>query len=638
MDFSRLRASTIPGLLVERARARPARVAFRAKELGVYRETTWAALAARVAAVAQGLAARFGVGRGSTVAILGDPCPEWTIADLAAQALGAVTYGIYPTSAPGEVRYLLEHGGARVVIVEDQEHLDKTLAVLDDAPGVRGVIVVDTRALFMYRSTRVHRFADIEAAGRALAPVDALARLAAGVRPDDAATIVYTSGTTGHPKGALYRHGQHLAACANILAHYPILTDGEHRVVAMLPLCHTMGRNTVITMPLLADIVPHYPESLATVAESLYEVAPTFVFTVPRYLQKFAAHLLVGIDASTTLKRAAYHAALRLGARAVARGATALPGRDERGGVWGAISGPPMRIVARGLVFRWLLEKVGFARVRLLISSGAPLPPAVATLWQVWGVNLCEAYGQTETGGALVSGQRGPYPRPGDVGAPAPNVEVALGDDGELRVRGPDLFAGYWRDPEATSAAYRDGWLLTGDVAERTAEGALRLVDRRKDLVITAGGKNVSPSQIETGLRASPYVSDAVVFGEGRKYLAALIEMDYETVAEWARERGLTHTGYASLAAHPEVTRLLDAEIARANASFGRVEQVKTFRVLPRELDPEQEGEPVTPTRKVKRRLMLERYHDLVESMFASDEERRITAEVAALTRDKKES
>ena len=638
MDFSRLRASTIPGLLVERARARPARVAFRAKELGVYRETTWAALAARVAAVAQGLAARFGVGRGSTVAILGDPCPEWTIADLAAQALGAVTYGIYPTSAPGEVRYLLEHGGARVVIVEDQEHLDKTLAVLDDAPGVRGVIVVDTRALFMYRSTRVHRFADIEAAGRALAPVDALARLAAGVRPDDAATIVYTSGTTGHPKGALYRHGQHLAACANILAHYPILTDGEHRVVAMLPLCHTMGRNTVITMPLLADIVPHYPESLATVAESLYEVAPTFVFTVPRYLQKFAAHLLVGIDASTTLKRAAYHAALRLGARAVSRGATALPGRDERGGLWGAISGPPMRIVARGLVFRWLLEKVGFARVRLLISSGAPLPPAVATLWQVWGVNLCEAYGQTETGGALVSGQRGPYPRPGDVGAPAPNVEVALGDDGELRVRGPDLFAGYWRDPEATSAAYRDGWLLTGDVAERTAEGALRLVDRRKDLVITAGGKNVSPSQIETGLRASPYVSDAVVFGEGRKYLAALIEMDYETVAEWARERGLTHTGYASLAAHPEVTRLLDAEIARANASFGRVEQVKTFRVLPRELDPEQEGEPVTPTRKVKRRLMLERYHDLVESMFASDEERRITAEVAALTRDKKES
>jgi long-chain acyl-CoA synthetase len=629
MNFERLRGSTIPGLLVERARTRPRGVAFRAKELGVYRETTWDALASRVAAVAQGLAAEFGVGRGGAVAIIGNPCPEWTIADLAAQALGAVTYGVYPTSAPAEVRYLLDHGGARVVIVEDQEHLDKVLTVLDQCPGVRGVVVIDTRALFMYQRAGVHRFADVEARGRAAAGVDSLARLASAVRPDDAATIVYTSGTTGHPKGALYRHGQHLAACANILAHYPVLTDGEHRVVAMLPLCHTMGRNTAITMPLLADVVPHYPESIDTFADTLYEVAPTFVFTVPRYLQKFAAHLLVGIDASSRLKRAAYRAAM-----ALSRGATTVPGRPERRGVWGAISGPPMRTISRALVFRWLLEKIGFSRVRLVLSSGAPLPPAVATLWQAWGVNLCEAYGQTETGGALVSGQRGPYPRPGDVGTPAPNVELSLAAGGEVLVRGPDLFCGYWRDEAATAATYHDGWLATGDLAERLPDGALKLVDRKKDILITAGGKNVSPSQIETALRASPYISEAAVFGEGRKYLAALVELDGETVAEWARERGLAHTGYASLATHPAVMRLLEAEIERANAGLARVEQVKAFRVLPRELDPEQEGEPVTPTRKVKRRLMLERYHDLVESMFGSDEERRITAEVAALTKE----
>src|SRR5437773_5391149 len=346
MDFSRLRASTIPGLLVGRWRARPARVAFRAKELGVYRETTWAALAARVAAVAQGLAARFGVGRGSTVAILGNPCPEWTIADLAAQALGAVSYGIYPTSAAAEVAYLLNHGGASVVVVEDQEHLDKVLAVLEQCPGVRGVVVIDTRALFMYEHASVHRFADVEARGRASGSVDALARLAVEVRADDAATIVYTSGTTGHPKGALYRHGQHLAACANILAHYPVLMDGEHRVVAMLPLCHTMGRNTAITMPLLADIVPHYPESIDTFAESMYEIAPTFIFTVPRYLQKFAAHLLVGIDASSRLKRAAYRGALALGRRAVT---------DRRSGR--AAAAGIAATIARALVFRWLLEK-----------------------------------------------------------------------------------------------------------------------------------------------------------------------------------------------------------------------------------------------------------------------------------------
>jgi long-chain acyl-CoA synthetase len=624
MDFERLRGSTIPGLLVERARTRPAAVAFRAKELGVYREVSWAALAARVAAVAHGLAAAFGVGRDTAVAIIGNPCPEWTIADLAAQALGAVTYGIYPTSAPAEVRYLLEHGGARVVVAEDQEHLDKVLAVLDQCPGVRGVVVVDTRALFMYRRDRVHRFADVEAHGGAAASVEALARLAAAVRPADAATIVYTSGTTGHPKGALYRHGQHLAACANILAHYPVLAERPHRVVAMLPLCHTMGRDTVITMPLLADIVPHYPEGVDTFAETLYEIAPTFVFTVPRYLQKFAAHLLVGIDASSPLKRAAYRAALVLGRRAATarRGGRASPAARLAAGA------------ARALVFRWLLEKIGFARARLVLSSGAPLPPVVATLWQAWGVNLCEAYGQTETGGALVSGQRGPYPRPGDVGTPAPNLEVRLGAAGEVLVRGPDLFAGYWRDEEATAASYRDGWLATGDLAERTDDGAIRLVDRQKDILITAGGKNVSPSRIETCLRASPYISEAAVFGEGRRYLAALVELDYETVAEWARERGLAYAGYASLAGHPEVTRLLAGEIERANAGLARVEQVKAFRVLPRELDPEQEGEPVTPTRKVKRRLMLERYQGLVESMFASDEERRITAAVAALTKE----
>lgn len=624
MDFDALRASTLPGRLVARARARPGRVAFRAKERGVWRETSWRTYAERVGAVALGFAREFAIGRGQTVAIMGNPCPEWAVADLAAQALGAVTYGIYPTSSPAEVRYLLEHGGAALVVAEDQEHLDKTLAVLDACPGVRAVVVVDTRALFMYRDRRVRRFADVERAGaQALAAEpDALARLAGAVAPGDAATIVYTSGTTGHPKGALYRHGPHLAACANILAHYPVLTEGEHRIVAMLPLCHTMGRDLAITMPLLADVVPHYPESVDTFGEALFEVQPTFVFTVPRYLQKFAAHLLVGLDQSSTVKRAAYRAAMAAARRAL----------EAR---WRGRAAPLARLAAaaaRGLVFRWLLEKVGFARARLVLSSGAPLPPAVGALWQAWGVRLCEAYGQTETGGGLITGQARPCPRPGDVGPPVPGTTVRLGADGEVLVRAPDLFAGYWRDAEATAAAFRDGWLVTGDVGAWVEGGALRLVDRQKDLLITAGGSNVSPARVETVLRASPYISEAAVFGDGRKYLVALLELDGETVAEWARERGLAHTGYASLVTHPEVLRLVEQEVARANRDLARVEQVKAFRLLPRELDPEQDGEPVTPTRKVKRRLMLERFGDLVDAMYASDEERRIAAEVAALT------
>jgi long-chain acyl-CoA synthetase len=620
MNFEALRASTLPGLLVERARTRPERVAFRAKELGIWRETTWRELAARVAALACGLAREYRIAAGETVAIIGNPCPEWTIADLATQALGAITYGIYPTSAPGEVRHLLQHGGASLIIAEDQEHLDKTLEVLDQCPNVRAVLVVDTRALFMYRHPRVRPLAEVERRGRkALAgEPDALDRFARALSPNAPATIIYTSGTTGHPKGAVYRHGPHLAACANIIEHYPILKSHEHRAVAMLPLCHAMGRNLAITMPLIADIVPHYPESVDTFADALYEIQPTFVFTVPRYLQKFAAHLLVGLDQSSWIKRAAYRAAMTVGRRALDRRWTRGNGR--------AVSLPAA--LAREIVFRRLLEKVGLARVELVISSGAPLPAAVAALWQAWGVNLCEAYGQTETGGALVSGQRGPYPPPGDVGDVAPNMAVTLDGDGEILVTAPEFFGGYWRDPDATQALYREGKLATGDVGEWTGRRALKLVDRKKDILITAGGKNVSPSHVENRLRASPYISEAAVFGEGRKYLVALLEADGETVAEWARERGVVHTGYASLVAHPDVVGLIETEVKRANDELTRVEQVKAFRLLPRELDPELEGEPVTPTRKVKRRVMAERYGPLVESMYAGDEERRIAAEM----------
>src|SRR6185369_13513338 len=306
------------------------------------------------------------------------------------------------------------------------------------------------------------------------------------------------------PKGAVYRHGLHLAACANIIEHYPTLQAREHRAVAMLPLCHAMGRNLAITMPLIADIVPHYPESVDTFADALFEIQPTFVFTVPRYLQKFAAHLLVGLDQSSWLKRTAYRAAMKVGRRT----------RDRR---WGTARGPSVSAaMARAIVFRWLLEKVGFARGARHLERRAAAGGGRRAL-QAWGVNLCEAYGQTETGGALVSGQRGPYPQPGDVGSAAPNMTVELDDDGEILVTAAEFFGGYWRDPDATRALYRGGKLATGDIGEWTPGGSLKLVDRKKDILITAGGKNVGPSLVENRLRASPYVSEAAVFGEARK-------------------------------------------------------------------------------------------------------------------------
>jgi long-chain acyl-CoA synthetase len=250
-------------------------------------------------------------------------------------------------------------------------------------------------------------------------------------------------------------------------------------------------------------------------------------------------------------------------------------------------------------------------------------------VWHMLGVNVCEMYGQTETAGGIIAGQRGPFPRPGDVGTVPEGFEVRLAEDGEILVRSPDLFEGYWNNPEASEAVLgTDGWMRTGDVGE-WRDGALRLIDRARDFLVTSGGKTVSPSFIENALRASPYLAEAVVFGHARKYLVALVEIDFETVADWARAHDVAYTGFTSLAQHPEVVGLIRREIDKANAQLARVEQIKAFRILPKALDPEEEGEPVTPTRKVKRQAMYERFKPLVEEMYADGEEK-LLAESAA--------
>ena len=282
--------------------------------------------------------------------------------------------------------------------------------------------------------------------------------------------------------------------------------------------------------------------------------------------------------------------------------------------------------------FKPILNKLGFDKLELVVSGGAALPTETMALWHIYGVNVVEMYGQTEEAGGIIAGQRGPFPRPGNVGTPADGLDVKLAPDGEILVRGPDLFEGYWRNAETTREVLgADGWLRTGDIAE-WRDGNLRLVDRARDFLVTAGGKTISPSIIEGALRSSPYVAEAVVFGQGRKYLTAIIEIDFDTVADWARANDVAYTGFTSLTSHPRVVGLIEGEIAKANEALARVEQIKQFRILPKALDPEEEGEPVTPTRKVKRKLMYERFRDLVESMYDDSEERLIAATAGAVS------
>ena len=609
-----LKTKSAPLLLAERARREPDGIAFRAKKLGLYQERTWREYAGLVARAALGLRA-LGLAPGERIAIMGDACEEWMLADLGAQALGAIVYGIYPTASTAELEYQMNDGGACIFVAEDQEQVDRILPVADRLPNLRWIVVADASAMFAYRHPKLRTFGEIMklAGERGVADLEALAR---DLRPDAPAFIVYTSGTSGHPKGALVSHGKHLAAAQNLVDHYPLLAQSSHRTVAYLPLCHILGRDIAVTLPLLSKLVPHFGEDVEDLTRTFFEVAPSVLFTVPRFLQKFASQVLVGIGSSSPVKRAAYELAMQA-ARSQAR--ARWEGQPSESLAYKA---------ARALVFLPLLEKLGLDRLELVISGGAPLPAETNALWQMWGVNTCEIYGQTEEAGAIIAGQRGPFPRPGDVGSVASGVELRLAESGEIEVRGEFFFDGYWDNPAVTREVVgADGWLRTGDVGALDG-GRLKLIDRARDFIVTAGGKTLSPSHIENLVRSSPYVAEAMVIGHARKYLTALIEIDFDTVSDWARTRNIRYTGFTSLARHPEVEKLLDGELARVNRDLSRVEQLKAFRILPKALDPEEEGEPVTPTRKLKRAQMLERFHVLVNEMYDDREEQRVAAGV----------
>ncbi|MET0675087.1 MAG: AMP-binding protein [Bradyrhizobium sp.] len=608
---------TIPGLLLDVVKRRGHRVALRTKHFGIYRDVTWCELLDRVSGIGLGLCA-LGVKPGDRVAIVGDPLAEWLLSDFAAQCIGAISFGLYPTSSRDEAEYVLGHGGASLLIAEDQEHVDKVLPLLDGLPNLKKIVVIDDSNMFGYDHPALMSLADLMESGKSFpGGRDTFLARCRAVRPDDHATIVYTSGTSAHPKGAVYTH-RGLVTQGHQFFAFPELDTAEViRSVVHLPLNHLYERmNTPMGM-LAKGIVPHFGDDVERFLETLYEVAPQHHASVPRYWSKLASRIIVGIENSSALKRSNYNAAMTI-ARAY---------RKKR---W---QGAPAPILAgcywfaRLFVFRRMLKKIGLHRVHIALSAGAPLPAEVQALWQVWGVNLKNLFGQTE--GGVLTAQIPPFPKPGSVGTPYPGAEIRLGADDEIIGRSPGCFDGYWGDADASAEVLQADGIHTGDVGEIDEHGQLWIVDRKKDIVITAGGKNISPSRIETALKASPYISEASVVGEGRKYLTVLIEIDVGTVSEWARVNNVAYTSYQSLATNGAVYGLIEREVAAGNAQLGRVEQVKAFRILDRELDPEVEGEAVTPTRKIKRSLLQKHFGHLIDQMYSDDEERRISRQVS---------
>jgi long-chain acyl-CoA synthetase len=621
--YKELRNKTVPGLFLERVRSTPNEVAYRTKKLGVYKERTWSEFKHRVANCAMGFK-QLGLRQDDRLALMGDPCEEYVICEFAAQALGALTYGIYPTTSPKELHYLMNDGRASIFIAENQEYVDRILPLFEELIHLRHIVVIDIKGIFMYDHPSLISYEKLLEMGEKelVSMSGAFEEMVQEIKPTDGLFVVYTSGTSGNPKGVLISHGKHLAGAYTLIDRYPILAEIPHRTVVYLPLCHVLGKDVAVTLPLLTRIVPHYGEDIEDLGQTIFETAPTLLFTTPRYLQKFASSIIVGIKNTSPLKKLVYLLALKIG-------------RWHLKNVWDGRKNFLLNLaylICYQAAFSPILNKIGFNRLKIALSAGAPLPPEVMALWQIYGVNVSEFYGQTETGGAIICSQRQRFPRPGNVGLPPAGWEVRLSENGEILVRGDDIFECYLNNPELTSEVLdHDGWLHTGDVGEWTTDGNLKIVDRARDIIATSGGKTLSPTYIENALRSNPYISEAVVFGHNRKYISALIEIDFETVSDWARFNSISYTGFTSLAQHPEIIRFIGTEIEKTNQDLARVEQVKTFRIIPKELDPEQDDEPITPTRKVKRELMYEKFRDLVESMYSDKEEKLVASEIGDL-------
>ena len=604
---SSLDALTLPQQLRHWARVRPDAVALRQKDYGIWAPVTWAGYERTARHFGLGLV-KLGLPDGGHCAIVSENRQEWVFAQLGCGLVGAVTVGVYPTSPAAEVEYLLQAADARIVVCEDQEQLDKVLAVRERLPALTHLVVVDPRGLRHYRVDNLLTFEEVCALGAAFeherprVVEDALARQTM----DDTALMIFTSGSTGRPKAAMISYGNIAAMAAGTDAIYRCTPADS--MVSYLPLCHVAEQIYTVHLPLRSGAVVNFAESLRTVQGDLREIAPTLFLGVPRIWEKLHASIEIKAREAGGLRLALYRRAL----------AAVLPFADLPRERW-TLAQRLTHGLWWWLVLRALTNFVGLRRCRLALSGAAPIAPDMLRFFRALGVPIREGYGMTETAG-VVAVQRSAASPVGTVGAAIPGVELRVAGDGELLVRGPTVFKGYYRNEAATREAIDgEGWLHTGDVVQVVPgpEGdEIRIVDRKKDIMITAGGKNITPSEIENALKFSAYVKEAIVVADRRPFVAALIQIDLDTVGKWAEEQGLAYTHFRSLAEHERVRDLVQAEVDRVNARMPQVQQVRKFHLLTKELDHD-DGE-VTATMKVKRRSIAEKYAAEIEALYGA--------------------
>ena len=579
------------------------RVAIRKKEFGLWHDITWNHYDRKVSRVAYGLMS-LGLQKGDCAAIIGDNCPEWVYANLGIQCCGAATVGVYSTNAWQQVEYVVTNSDSKFFFVENEEQLDKWLHFRDRGARLEKVIVWDTEGLRHFTDPMVMTFDELLELGAKMQSENTglLDQRIREIDSEDLSVLIYTSGTTGPPKGAMLTHRNCVWMGTALTSNNPMYDDDA--IMSFLPLCHIFEQLFTVLAHFDVGHIVNFIESLDTITENMVEISPTVGHAVPRIWEKYYSAIMIRMADATRLKRLIFGWAINIG--------------KKRATLMMEFKPVPASLelfykVAHFVVFRKLKERLGFDRIRVAYSGAAPIAPEILHFFHSIGVNLVEGYGQTEGTGVTTTSKVGEV-KFGTVGVPLDGVEVKIADDGEILVKSPGVFKGYFKNPEATAETIVDGWLHSGDVGSIDDQGYLTITDRKKDIIVTAGGKNITPQYIENKLKASIYINDIVVIGDKRKFLSCLIMIDEDNVVKYAQDNKIQFSTYRDLTRDPEINQLIEQEIKRSNETLSRVEQVKKFTILPKKLY-EEDGE-VTPTMKVKRKFINESFADLIDAMY----------------------
>jgi len=611
---------TFPKLALQNARRLSGKVAIREKALGIWQSYTWSQYAEQARLIALGLAA-LGFARGDKTAVVGDNRPALYWAILATQALGGIAVPLYQDSIEKEMEYIVDHAEARFAIVEDQEQVDKLLHVRQQCPGLEYVIYDDPGGLRHYKDSCLLSLTELQERGRKFAqdrPGYFEEEVAKGAA-EDTAVIAYTSGTTGQPKGAMLSHRNLIETARSAVSRERL--DETEEVMAYLPMAWIGDHMFSFSQSIVAGFTTNCPESATTVLADLKEIGPTYFFAPPRIWENILTSVMIRVDDTAWIKRGLVRFFLdvarrvercRLGHRPVAL-------RDRL-----------LYPLGRLLVYGPLRDNLGMSRIRVAYTAGEAIGPELFEFYRSLGINVKQLYGMTESS-ALICIQQDGDVKLDTVGPPLPGVEVRVSPSGEVLYRSPGVFQGYFKNPEATRETLVEGWVHSGDAGFFGKDGHLRIIDRARDVGRLAGGTIFAPKYLENKLKFSAYIKEAVCVGDGRPFVAALLNIDLVSVGNWAERRGLAYTSYTDLAQKPEVYELIRQEVVRVNRSLLEDEalrgaQIRRFLLLHKELDPD--DQEITRTRKVRRGFIGQKYAALIEALYGAGDSVQVEAQV----------